>query len=706
MLDVVTASVLTTFISGVGNGAAGEMGKQLLLSTGALARRTLGREVRIPEDRTGIDLLARELESRLRENPERSDEWSRLVSSHPGAPARLTGGPGLPPATRHFTDRQPVLRSLDREASRAYDGRPRAVLLHGPPGIGTTAVALHWGATRAGRYRDGQYYVDLREPGGTSTPDPATVLLRLLHRMGVASDRVPPTEAGRVDRYRELTAGRQLLVVVDHVSSLAQVRQLVPASSGVFLLVVASGPPFMLEAERVPVPPLSRSDSRRMLRAVAGRENVARARPPVSEVLAECAGNAFALRAAAERLLSGRPEVSDTVDTPSGTDPVWDAARAACRRVSRETSRLCRLTALGGWPSVDARLAAAAADVPADEAARMLAEAADVGLVEALPDDRYLMRPGVSRYLAHLAGPEHGVPECFAAVSRTLHALRDGALHAARAALPQSWRTDLAPADGTPPATEAAGLALLRAEVGNLTRAVTVAEEYQHHDIALLLARALWPLQLKAGYWDEVLPALRTAVQLADAHRADSRMAGALHFQLGHCLDALGQREEADQQVRAAIDSERAAQHLRGVASAVELLGLTLLYQLRWESAHELFVEAERVYREITAGEEGAADLPRALTLVKRHRARALRGMDRLAESRQLLAEVVDFFAEHGEDYNRARALTDLAEAHCDAGQYAAALERIDEAERLLDPAATPHLDYLSGLRDRCVPAR
>lgn len=42
MLEIVALSALTAFLTAVGNGAAGEMGKQLLLSTGALARRATG----------------------------------------------------------------------------------------------------------------------------------------------------------------------------------------------------------------------------------------------------------------------------------------------------------------------------------------------------------------------------------------------------------------------------------------------------------------------------------------------------------------------------------------------------------------------------------------------------------------------------------------------------------------------------------------
>ena len=81
--------------------------------------------------------------------------------------------------------------------------------------------------------------------------------------------------------------------------------------------------------------------------------------------------------------------------------------------------------------------------------------------------------------------------------------------------------------------------------------------------------------------------------------------------------------------------------------------------------------------------------------------------MDRLEESRTRLERSLDFFVGQGEAYNQGRVLTDLAETLHDAGDDAAALARIAEAERLLVPeGATPHLEYLARLRQRCEAAR
>ncbi|WP_217144318.1 tetratricopeptide repeat protein [Streptomyces sp. AC627_RSS907] len=705
MLEVVALSALTAFLMSVGNGAAGEMGKQLLLSTGALVRRTTGRRTPLPAGPQEQADLAGLVHARLGQDPRLAGEWALLLRTHSQQGVTLTQGSGLPPAPRHFTNRQKVLRQLAREATRPAAGRPRVALLYGPPGVGTTAVALHLGALHHARFPDGQFYVDLRDTATESGPAPAAVLSLLLRHMGVEPERIPPTGTGRELLYRRLTAGRQALVVVDHATSLAQVRGLTPSTPGVFLLVVVSGQPFALEAERVEVQPLSNRYAVRMIRDLAGRENLTRAKARMPHLLDQCAGNAFALRAAAARLQAEEPADPPPATGAGERHPVREAVQHASSRLRPPTARLCRLAALGAWPGLDAYLAAALADVPPEDAARMLTEAADAQLLEATADERYRYRPEVRRYLADAAAPEHGIAECSAAVRRGLDAVLTRALHAAHAALPESWRTEPAPRHGTPCRDETEGLTVLAAEAGNVVRAVSLAEEYQHVTTALRLARALWPLQLKAGYWDEVLPALRVAARCVDAHQPRTRMAGALHFQLAHCLDQLGHAEEADREALAAVDCEKAAGHLRGEASAVELLGLFNLYRWQYEAAYEHFTEAQRVYRQITSGQEGAADLPRALALTERHRGRALRGMGRLEESQRLLETAVDFFRQQGEAYNTARVLTDLAETLHEAGRNTEALTRITEAGHLLTPAAAAHVQYLSGLRVRCEAA-
>ncbi|MDJ1133467.1 tetratricopeptide repeat protein [Streptomyces iconiensis] len=678
------------------------MGKQLLLSTGAQIGRTLGRPAPLPTTEPGLLMLGREINSRLEPGRRDTREWALLLESTPSA-STLSPGAGVPPPPRDFTDRLTVVRQLKREATRPAKGRSRAALLWGPPGIGCGVTALYFAAEHSALHPDGQFYVDLRDVAGDQAVEPVVVLQRVLREMNVGPDDMPATESGCQDLYRRLTNGRRALVVIDHATSAAQVRPLIPNTPELFLLVVASGPPFALDAQRIEVPPLTDRDAKELLKRAAGAESVALAKARLPGILERCAGNGYALRAAAARLLAVRTPLAGPLDRPRSPDPVRSTVRAVCAGLPPATVRLCRLVALGNWPAVNADLAGWAADISPDDAAPMLAEAADAQLIQPLGDGRYRFRPEVCRYFADTAGPELGVPACSAAVARMLTGLLRQAEHAAHAALPQSWRVAEAPEQGEPYAGEAEGLAALVAERANLLRAVPVAEEYQHVETCLRLARALWPLVLKAGHWAEALSALRTAARCADEWQPESRTSAALHFQLAHCLGQLRRWEEAEGEALTAVAHERHAGHLLGEASSIEYLGLLHLYQLDGEAAVERFAEARRCYlRIVSAQGEEDRHLRRALALLERHRGRALWVMGALTESRAQLESARAHFEREGERYNLARTLTDLAETAHAAGDNAEALAHIAEAERLLPADAAPHLRYLTNLRCRC----
>lgn len=229
------------------------------------------------------------------------------------------------------------------------------------------------------------------------------------------------------------------------------------------------------------------------------------------------------------------------------------------------------------------------------------------------------------------------------------------------------------------------------------------AEEFGDWDTVVLLGQTLWPLQLKAGHHDVLLPALRTGARTADAHFPGTRGAASLHVQLAHSLMELRRWDEAEPEALAAARDERAAGHVRGHASAVEFLGLLRLRQWRYAEAYSAFDEAYGILDGIGPDDEGAADLPRARALLERHRGRALRGMGRPAEAVARLEHALAFFHASGEAYNTARTLTDLAETRLAEGEFTAARALIDEAaEALCDEKAEQHLSYLRVLRERC----
>jgi predicted ATPase len=101
---------------------------------------------------------------------------------------------------------------------------PLSVFAHG---LGKTALAVHWAHQVAGRFPDGQLYVNLRgyDPGQPMSP--ADALAGFLRALGMPGQEIPHEEDERAARYRSLIAGRRILVILDNAGSVEQARALV-----------------------------------------------------------------------------------------------------------------------------------------------------------------------------------------------------------------------------------------------------------------------------------------------------------------------------------------------------------------------------------------------------------------------------------------------------------------------------------------------
>lgn len=717
MLDPISLTAVTAVLGAVGSGMANEAGRWAWESTGGFVRRIAGREIPAPTAPDELDAVARMVSDRLRGDPRLAASWTAFASRvsggarGPGAGfAPGTGQPGLPASIRFFTDRKEALKSLDREASRRADGTPRLALVHGAEGMGTSTLAVHWGVRQAAMFPDGQLYADLA--GGTAAArDAGSVLRSLLRQLGVRDEEMP-TSAGELSEFfRRCVADRKLLIVLDHVHSAAQIRPLLTSAPAVFMIVVARRPFPGLDAVRVPVGPLTDKDAVRLLTQLLDKPAIAAARATLPSVLARCGGSPYALRAAAPRLTE--PASGPAADA----DPVRAAAQDTYRSLEPGTAKLYRLMAVRDWPALDAAVAAHATGTTPEDAARRLDELTEGLLLErnttADGQARYHYRPAVRGHAEAVAVQEDGIAACSAAMARALRWYVDLSMSVAHQALPESWRVPApsgsrsVPTPGTPgiPTFESRGEALdaLIAECGNLVQAVHCAEESGDPASAVRLCRSLWPLQLKAGRHEMLLPALRVGARLADTHLPGSADAGALHAQLAHTLTELRHWDEAETEALAAARAEEAAGHKRGHASATEFLGLLRLRQWRFQEAYECFDAADAVLITMGAQDEGTADVPRARALLERHRGRALRGLGRFEESRDRLGTALSRFRAQEDTYNTARTLTDLAETWLDESDIAAARPLIEAAFTTLSgQSAEYHVAHLRSMRERC----
>src|SRR5699024_5133480 len=109
----------------------------------------------------------------------------------------------------------------------------------GPPGIGKTALAVHWAHGARDLFPDGALYAGVHGHAPGPRTQLTQILDAILRSLGVHPDRIPLDLDGRSALYRSEIDGRRLLVVVDDVRRPDQVRPLLPASPGCMVLVTS-----------------------------------------------------------------------------------------------------------------------------------------------------------------------------------------------------------------------------------------------------------------------------------------------------------------------------------------------------------------------------------------------------------------------------------------------------------------------------------
>ncbi|MCK2239476.1 MULTISPECIES: hypothetical protein [unclassified Crossiella] len=154
-------------------------------------------------------------------------------------------GPGAPPPrvprqlpgiAGHLVGRARELAALT--GVRAAGARVAVVSgVQDAPGVGRSALALHWAHQVAAEFPDGCLYADLRGSADAPPVRADHVLHRFLEAFGV--ERIPPDHDSRLGLYRELVADRRILVVLDDARDADQVRPLLPTGPAAFAVVTA-----------------------------------------------------------------------------------------------------------------------------------------------------------------------------------------------------------------------------------------------------------------------------------------------------------------------------------------------------------------------------------------------------------------------------------------------------------------------------------
>jgi len=233
-----------------------------------------------------------------------SEDIHRVAHEAPDAiPAQL------PAAVFAFTGRRAELAQLDMLL--AETGRnptaTRITAICGAAGIGKTALALHWAHRVAGRFPDGQLYVDLRGFEPNASPlSPTEALRGFLDALGIPAHRIPVALQAQAALYRSRLAGLRVLVVLDNARDTEQVRNLLPGTPGCLAVLTSRDPLAGLVAVEGAYPVmldlLTTSEARDLLSRRLGPPRMRAEPAAVEEIIACCARLPRALAIVAARV--------------------------------------------------------------------------------------------------------------------------------------------------------------------------------------------------------------------------------------------------------------------------------------------------------------------------------------------------------------------------------------------------------------------
>jgi tetratricopeptide (TPR) repeat protein len=464
--------------------------------------------------------------------------------------------------------------ALERGSRGEEDSSP-VVVVNGPPGIGTSAVAVqlaHWARPL---FPDGQLAVDLGQPGGAVGPGDA--LSELLQALGARPREVPDDLLERARRYRSLLTDRRALVLVERVADAEQVRALLPGSPGCAMIVTTRTPLGGFEAAaRCPLGPLPERDAVELLARTVGPRRVDDDPAAALAIVRWCGRHPLAIRVlgAWMRQQAGEALPLDRIAEDlgdRGTPGTGDQQRVAAsleiahRSLSSEAKRVLHLLGLLPTTELGTSVVAALTGTGEEAAERTLTELASGALVDPVGPERARWRVHelVWQFAADKAARLEPAELRRAACERLLAFYIDQA--------------DLAGAGSAVAVQER--LDWLEHERANLVTAVDLAVgEHLREEAWRLAVRCARFLDAR-HYWDAWLRTAESGVVAASelgkpaAEAAARENLGDAHLRRGRVDDAVGHYERSVALWRERGDSPGLARSLAGLGSAHERRG-------------------------------------------------------------------------------------------------------------------------------------
>ncbi|WP_429455107.1 NB-ARC domain-containing protein [Nocardia sp. GP40] len=311
-----------------------------------------------------------------------------------------------------------MVRELAELLSADSDRRP-LVAITGMGGVGKTTLAVHLAHRVREHYPDGVVYLD--QGGMDEQPHSADLLLAVAFRgIGVHPGELPTDPSERTALWRNLVAGKRVLLVLDNARDVAHVAPLLPGTGAAGVLVTSrSSLAELFGARLVPLDVLTTDEAWTLLERMVSAPRMTREPEAAREILRACGHLPLSLRIAGARLAT-RPnwrlaavaervadERSRLTELAVGNTSVELVFLASYRRLDPELARAFVLIALSDAPHLSAAAIAALLDRGGAEAERLCETLVDLGMLQTPEIGRYRYHDLLRLFARQVATPEH-----------------------------------------------------------------------------------------------------------------------------------------------------------------------------------------------------------------------------------------------------------------------------------------------------------
>jgi tetratricopeptide (TPR) repeat protein len=617
----------------------------------------------------------------------------------------------LPADVSAFVNRRTELRRLGRLLTGAGERRaaqsPRlpaaVVVITGSAGVGKTALALHWAHRIRGQFPDGELYANLRgfDEGPAVTAE--AVLDRFLRDLGVEASSIPADLDGRAALFRSRIASRRVLIVLDNVADIRQVRPLIPGSPGPLVVITSrnqlAGLAIRDGAQRIRLDIFQESDAVALVRQVTRTGGRRDAPADLLELAQLCARLPLALRVAAEHAIS-RPtmQLAELIADLRDDSLLWDALSVgdgphsegvrtvfawSYRDLPEGAARMFRALGLHQGPDISLSTAAVALGVPERSARRALDILLGAFLIQSSRSHRYELHDLLRAYALDQARATDAEALRRDTIDRILRWYITGASQAAGLLSPgDRFQVDVAPPEGPAPlalATPAAAFEWFDVERPNLVANARAALQAGLPRRAWELSMVLNPIHAQHFTFDDWDVHSALAVTAAETMADLTALAAALDIR-GRFLFRRRALDEAKATHARALAVREELGDQQGTCRSLNALGLICLRTRELTQAVVHFTDtAERARHAHDAHWEG---------LGRMNRAEAQLDAADVASALETIRPLPQFFADRGDPAYEGNALWLLAWAERLAGNLAAAQAAIDHALRIAEQAS------------------